>query len=352
MRIKTLAAATAGAAMLAMWAPQTTIADTLTVTSWGGSYSMSQRKALHEPFMRETGHVVLEDEWDGSLSLIRAMVETGNYKTHLVDAVPSYVETLCDEGMLEPIDYEGLGLTHDDFLPGAAHECGLGSISWSTVFAYRTDVFPDDPPKNWADFWNVEKYPGKRGLYKPDPAGTMEFALMADGVPAKDVYKVLREEGGVDRAFAKMEELKDHAIWWETGAQAPQLLADKEVVMTTGWNGRFYNAVVDDGQPFKIVWDGQIMDYDFWVIPAGHPEADLAHEFLKFATSPEAQGDQTNYIAYGPLRMGADKFVNPDILPHLPTSPENTVNWVKTDFEFFADHGEALKDKFTAWLAK
>ena len=196
MRIKTLAAATAGAAMLAMWAPQTTIADTLTVTSWGGSYSMSQRKALHEPFMRETGHVVLEDEWDGSLSLIRAMVETGNYKTHLVDAVPSYVETLCDEGMLEPIDYEGLGLTHDDFLPGAAHECGLGSISWSTVFAYRTDVFPDDPPKNWVDFWNVEKYPGKRGLYKPDPAGTMEFALMADGVPAKDVYKVLREEGG------------------------------------------------------------------------------------------------------------------------------------------------------------
>lgn len=152
--------------------------------------------------------------------------------------------------------------------------------------------------------------------------------------------------------YPKWAELKDHAIWWETGAQAPQLLADKEVVMTTGWNGRFYNAVVDDGQPFQIVWDGQIMDYDFWVTPAGHPEADLAHEFLAFATSPEAQGDQTNYIAYGPLRMGADKFVNPDILPHLPTSPENTKNWVKVDFLFWADHGEALKDKFTVWLAK
>ena len=221
MRIKTLAAVTAGAAMLAMSAPQTTIAETLTVTSWGGSYSMSQRKALHEPFMKQTGHVVLEDEWDGSLSLIRAMVETGNYKTHLIDAIPSHVETLCDEGMLEPIDYEKLGLTHDDFLPGAAHECGLGSISWSTVFAYRTDIFTDDPPKNWADFWNIEKYPGKRGLYKPSPEGSLEFALMADGVPAKDVYKVLREEGGVDRAFAKIGEIKEHVIWWGDWCASP-----------------------------------------------------------------------------------------------------------------------------------
>jgi putative spermidine/putrescine transport system substrate-binding protein len=294
---------------------------------------------------------VLEDEWDGSLSMIRAMVETGNYKSHVIDAVLAYVTTLCDEGMLEPIDYEKLGLTHDDFLPEAAHECGVGSISWSLMFAYRSDVFPDDPV-NYADFWDVKKFPGKRGLYKPDLAGTMEAALMADGVPAADVYDILREDGGVDRAFAKMEELKEHAIWWETGAQAPQLLADKEVAMTTGWNGRFYNAVADDGQPFVLVWDGQIMDYDFWVIPAGHPESDLAHEFLKFATSPERQGDQTNYIAYGPLRKGADKYVNPDILPHLPTSPQNTVNWVKVDVEFFADHGEALKERFTAWLAK
>jgi putative spermidine/putrescine transport system substrate-binding protein len=351
MKITTTLVAITGAMLVAAAAPQTVSAGTLTATSWGGSYSMSQRKALYEPFMKQTGHVVLEDEWDGSLSMIRAMVETGNYKSHVIDAVPSYVNTLCDEGMLEPIDYDELGLTHDDFLPGAAHECGVGSISWSTMFAYRSDVFPDGP-KNFAGFWDVKKFPGKRGLYKSDPAGTLEFALMAEGVPAADVYKILKSEGGVDRAFAKMEELKDHTIWWETGAMAPQLLADKEVAMTTGWNGRFYTAVVNDGQPFVLVWDGQIMDYDFWVIPAGHPEADLAHEFLKVATSQEAQGDQTNYIAYGPLRKGADKFVNPDILPHLPTSPQNTVNWVKTDFEFFADHGEALKERFTVWLNK
>ena len=202
------------------------------------------------------------------------MVETGNYKTHIVDAIPAYVATLCDEGMLESLDWEKLGVTPDDMLPGAAHECGIGTISWSTVYAYRSDVFSDDPPKTWADFWNVEKYPGKRGLWKSEPNATLEFALQADGVPADQVYEVLRSPGGVDRAFAKLDEIKDHVIWWNSGAEAPQLLADKEVVMTTGWNGRFYNAIVDDGQPFVLVWDGQGMDYDFWVIPAGHPEMD------------------------------------------------------------------------------
>ena len=81
--MKTLTRALAGVAattVLAVSVPQTTIAQQLTITSWGGSYSMSQRKAYYEPFMKETGLTILEDEWDGSIALIRAMVETGNYK--------------------------------------------------------------------------------------------------------------------------------------------------------------------------------------------------------------------------------------------------------------------------------
>ena len=108
-------------------------AETLTITSWGGAYSMSQRKAYYEPFMKETGHVVLEDEWDGSIAMIRAMVETGNYKTHVIDGVPAVVVAGCDEGILEPIDWDKLGMTMDDMLPGGSHECGVGTIAWSTI---------------------------------------------------------------------------------------------------------------------------------------------------------------------------------------------------------------------------
>ena len=213
-------------------------------------------------------------------------------------------------------------------------------------------MFPNDPPTTWVDFWDVEKYPGKRGLRKTNPQGTLEFALIADGVPPSDVYEVLRSEGGIDRAFAKLDQIKPHLIYWETGAHAPQLLADKEVVMTSGWNGRFYNAVVDDGQPFVLAWDGQALDFDYWFVPANHPESDLAWEFLKFASRPDRQGDQTNYIAYGPLVKGSEKFVNPDILPHLPTAAQNTKNYFIMDAEFWADHREDLTARMATWMAK
>ena len=344
-----LAAGTA--ALLGFGASVSVPAEEITVVSWGGAYSASQRKAFHEPFMAETGHVVLEDEWTGDIAKIRAWVETGAYLGHTIDAESGHLLAGCDEGIWQPIDYEKLGFSPEDFLPGAAHECGVGNISWSTVYAYRSDVFADEAPGNWADFWNMEKFAGKRGMYK-SPKFNLEFALIADGVPAAEVNATLNAEGGVDRAFAKLGELKQHIIWWETGAQSPQLLADKEVAMTTGWNGRFYSAIVDDGQPFVIVWDGQGMDYDYWVIPSGHPEADLAYEFIAYASRPDRMGDQTNYISYGPLRKGADAHVNPDILPHLPTAPQNTVNWFKSDTAFWADQREGLTDRFNVWIAQ
>lgn len=352
MRLRTALTLGASLTLLAMGPPSVALAGTITVTSWGGSYSASQRKAYYEPFMAETEHTVLEDEWDGSIGLIRAMVETGNYKTHLIDGSVTAAQAGCDEGFLETIDWERLGLSPDDLIDGAAHECGVGTITYSTLYAYRTDVYPDDPPASWADFWNVEKYPGKRALKKDEAQATLEFALIADGVSTGEVYDVLRAEGGIDRAFAKLDEIKDHLIYWETGAHAPQLLADKEVVMTSGWNGRFYNAVVDDGQPFALVWNGQALDFDYWFIPKDHPELDLTYEFLAFASRPDRQGDQTNYIAYGPVVKAAADHINPDILPHLPTAPENMQNHFVIDVEFWGDNRESLKARMATWAAK
>jgi putative spermidine/putrescine transport system substrate-binding protein len=325
--------------------------EKLTVTSWGGSYSESQRKAFFEPFAEATGHTVLEDEWNGDLAKVRAMVETGNYQTHVIDAESSQLVAGCDEGLWEKIDYGKLGFGPDDFLAGAAHECGVGNISWSFIFAYDKDQITGDGPQNWADFWDVEAFPGMRGLRK-QPKWNLEYALIADGVSPNEVYDVLGTEEGLNRAFAKLDELKPHVIWYEASAQAPQLLADGEVVMTSAANGRIFTAITQDGKNFEIVWDSQAMDFDFWVIPSGHPQVDLAHEFIQFASDPERMGEQTQYVSYGPLRKAAVEFVDPDILPHLPTAPANTERWFKTDTQFWADNREALVERFNVWVAQ
>jgi len=51
------------------------------------------------------------------------------------------------------------------------------------------------------------------------PRNNLEWALMADGVPADGVYAELRTDDGVDRAFDKLETIRDNIRWWEDGTK-------------------------------------------------------------------------------------------------------------------------------------
>ena len=72
-------------------------------------------------------------------------------------------------------------------------------------------------------------FPGKRGL-KKEPNVNLEWALLADGVPPEKVYEVLGTPQGLERAFKKLDTIKGSIVWWQAGAQAPQLLADGEPI--------------------------------------------------------------------------------------------------------------------------
>ena len=125
---------------------------------------------------------------------------------------------------------------------------------------------------------------------------------MADGVPAAEVYDVLGTPEGVDRAFAKLDTIKADIVWWEAGAQPPQLLADGEVTMTTAYNGRIFSAAMTEGKPFEIVWDGQVYEIEGYVIPKGAPNIEDALKFIAFASQPQQLADQAELDQ---LRPGA-----------------------------------------------
>jgi len=184
------------------------------------------------------------------------------------------------------------------------------------------------------------------------------MALVADGVAAADVYDVLSTDEGVDRAFAMLDTIKDDVVWWEAGAQPPQLLADGEVKMTTAYNGRIFNAMASEGKPFEIVWDGQVFDVDLWVIPKGAPNKEAAMDFLAFSTDTQRLADQAAWISYGPARLSSSALVgsynsDPDLKmgPHMPTAPANFLNAIANGFEFWADNQDELNERFNAWLA-
>jgi putative spermidine/putrescine transport system substrate-binding protein len=341
------------------------MAADLTVVSWGGAYTKSQVEAYHKPWMAKTGKAIVSEDYGGGIAEIKAQVESGNVTWDVVDVELSDAIRACDEGLLEPIDHSILPPAPDgtpateDFLPGTLHDCAVANIVWSSVYAYDSSKTRNwNKPTTMADFFNTKAFPGKRGMRK-SPKVTMEFALIADGVPVSEVYDVLGTEEGVARAFAKLDTIKDDVVWWEAGAQPPQLLADGEVVFSTAWNGRVFNAKNAEGQSFEMVWDGQIYDLDLWVIPKGSKNKEAALDFVAFSTATEQLAAQASWISYGPARASSEARIgtfhsddNINMAEHMPTAAANFKNALQNDFEFWADNADQLNERFNAWLSK
>ncbi|MEE8352732.1 MAG: ABC transporter substrate-binding protein [Rhodospirillales bacterium] len=358
LKILSVAAVAAGLALPANGAG----AGEITVVSWGGAYTKSQVEAYYKPWMAKTGHKIKSVDAPNPAAPIKAQVAAGNVSMDVADVEYSDAVRYCDEGLLETIDSKSLPAGADgtpatkDFVEGALTDCAVANIVWSTIFAYDASKISGTKPTTMADFFNTKKFPGKRGLRK-GAKPNLEMALMGDGVPASEVYKLLGTKAGVKRAFAKLDTIKKDIVWWEAGAQAPQLLADGEVAMTTAYNGRIFNAAAKEKKPFTIVWDGQILDFDLYVIPKGAPNKALALEFIKYATGTQRLADQAKYIAYGPARKSSGPLVGlyqdgkTQMAPHMPTAAANLKNALVNNFEFWADRASELNERFNAWIA-
>jgi putative spermidine/putrescine transport system substrate-binding protein len=175
---------------------------------------------------------------------------------------------------------------------------------------------------------------------------------MADGVPAGEVYDVLRTEEGVERAFTKLDELRDNLIWWEAGAQPLQMLAAGEVVMTSIYNGRMTGSNRDEGTNFAGVWPGSIYSIDSWVILEGSGDVELAHTFINFASEPERQAKMPETIAYGTTHVDASQHVAEEYIADLPTAPQNLEGAIELDTEFWVENVESLTERFERWATR
>lgn len=326
------------------------VGQQLTVVNFGGANAAAQKKAYYEPFEKAGGKIVAV-EYNGEQAKVKAMVETKKVTWDVVEVEAPDVARGCDEGLYEKLDYSKIR-SKSDFLPAAVTDCGVGVFVWTTVLAYNGDKFKEAgrSPRSWADFWDTTAYPGKRGMRK-GARYNLEFALMADGVPVPDVYKVLATKEGADRAFKKLTELKPHIQWWEAGAQPPQFLVAGDVVMSTVYNGRI-DAAQREGKNLKISWIGGIYDLDYWAIPKGTPNRDAAYKFIALATDPDRQAEYARHISYGPTHNQALPKLDNTVLANLPTAPAILSRSVQLNVKFWADQGEELEKRFASWAAQ
>ena len=203
----------------------------VTVASWGVAYTMSQQKAYGDTFSDSPliGGKVNFVNYNGGLGEVRTQVESGNIQWDIVDVLPSDARTGCDEGLFEELPRDVFAKAPDgtpmdeDMFVKVPNDCVVPQIWWSYMAFYKKGTFSGTQPNTIGDFFNVSKFPGKRGIHTWANA-LIEMALMADGVPPANVYKVMSSKAGIDRAFAKLDTIKDHVVFWSSGSMPLELV--------------------------------------------------------------------------------------------------------------------------------
>jgi putative spermidine/putrescine transport system substrate-binding protein len=321
---------------------------TLNVVGAGGSLQDAQRHAYYEPFASAFDVNVIEESYSGAMAKVEAMVRTDTVTYDVMQVEQDDVVTGCEEGLFEPLDWAELGDPADFVESATMAECGVGYFVWSMVFTYDRTKTPEGP-QTWAEFWDTDIWPGRRGLRKT-PKMTLELALMADGVSVDEIYDVLSTPEGQDRAFAKLDEIKEHVVWWTSGAQPIERLAAGDVEYSAAFNGRVSNANLE-GKDFALEWDGQIYGMDFWAIVKGTPRLDLAKQFITHAIKPEQQARFPEKILYGITNKAALEGLEPALLSQLPTAEANLAVSLPLSSDFWIDNQETLSKRFETWLS-
>jgi putative spermidine/putrescine transport system substrate-binding protein len=317
----------------------------MTVVMWGGQDQKTNVKASIEPWAKENDVTVKQDS-PSDYAKIRAQVESGKVSWDVVEVEPNFAHTACEKGWAEKLDLEAIDT--DRLKPEMVTDCAIPILEYAFTIGYNTDVFPDEHPTTWAEFFDTEKFPGKRGFWKYATGAMFEAALLADGVDPDDLYPL-----DIDRAFKKLDTIKDSIVFYETGEQQQQLVASGEAPLIQAWNGRIYSAA-KEGQPVANEWGEHLLSYDQLIIPKGSQNADTVQKWAAwFVEHPEAQAGYSNATAYSPVTEEALDLIDEDVLPYLPSAPENADKQAAIiDYSYWAEHYDEVSERLNEWAAK
>ena len=313
-------------------------------SSWGGSFQDALRDSMLAPAAQKLGITIKEDTTNG-ISDVRAQITAGAVAWDITEQALSDCARLKQEGSLESIDY---GVVSTDGIPSSLVDSEwVGLLTYSLVIGWQAGKFGENGPQSWVDFWDTETYPGTRAMFN-SVSHALEAALMADGVEPKDVNSVLRSEGGVDRAFAKLEEIVPKiTVWYRGGSQAAQLMADEEIDFIHIGNGRA-ESLNADAVKVGFTWNQATTDADCLLVPKGAPNRKNAMKVINEMLSAEAQARMAVAISYGPVNAKAFEtgLISSEMAAKNNAAPDNMKTQVVIDAGFYVENYATLQERF------
>lgn len=345
--LKTAAAGGVALAAPAIWTPSRAQGKRIVVRDDGGIYTKAYSAVYYRPFQEATGIQVVGVQANAEpTAQIRSMVDAGAYTWDMAKISQPAILMLTQDDT-KYLEKHGLE-SEDPITTLPKHymsEYGVGTNVYTTVLAYRTDAFEGrEAPKSWSDFFDLEKFSGRRALRK-HPFDTIEQALMGAGARPAEVYPC-----DIERAFTSLDRIKqDVSVFWTSGAQVEQMLGSAEVDMIPTWVSRA-QAARAAGAPVEIVWDQNIWGLDSWSILAGSPNADACREFIKFASDAKRQAALVEYFAAGVTQPAAFDMIDPKAAQDCPTFPDHIDRGLQIDAQFWLQNQASIIERYNTWL--
>ena len=302
----------------------------------------AQKAVFLTPFMQAGGSNLQAVTWDGAMAALRSHAAAWD----LVLTDGAALTGGCADGLLIKLDWQAIG-GRDHYQPQAVTECGVGAYIQRFVLAWDRDKFQGVP--SWSDFWDVAKFPGKRGLHR-GARMNLEIALLAEGVSPADIYRTLRTDEGVDRAFRKLEQIKPYLVWWRSQDQAVKLIDSGGVLLATAPLDRIARDQAASHR-FGTQANGGLYQVESWAIPKASPNQPEALKLLASMADPAEQAHFTAVTGLGTLARGINDGMSAEQLAASPSNPAMLSAALQIDDQFWHDNGDRLDERFDAWLA-
>jgi len=318
-------------------------ANSLKLSVWGGDHRAMLEHAVLNPFTALTD-VSITARSRGSSQIESEFLNSDVVELELQEAIEA-----CDNGRLKLIP----GYNLSDFVPNALQPCSVGQYVWSTLYAYdRTAHRSGNHPSLITDFFNIRHYPGRRAVRR-SPRVISEWAILAAGVPATQVNKILAQDElawGIIKSA--LDRVSQSIVWVDDDDQAIDMLRNGTVTFAMLGSDSLVRTVLAGADNLHPVWDGSINQISLWAVPVTASDPDLAWKFVRYATSVDAARRFSAMSGYGPSRYSSLDQISSNYHLYLPSSRSNLTNIVWGNSSWWRDHGEYLDQQFANWLSR
>lgn len=313
----------------------------LVYAGFGGSYEQAIRTAVFDPFAQSSSVKVLTTTGGSDVAKATAMVRSRRTEWDLIDAQGATLAQFIAADLLQPLP-AGLVSPNLLFNPKLATPYSVPWYQFSLNIFWNANVIKGEL-NSWADVWNVEKYPGKRGLSKL-PWFSLEIALLADGVALDKLYPL-----DVDRAFASLDRIKKHAVFLDTSALANAITSQE--VVTGIINLARLKSVQKAGVNVKYSWGQAMVDIQQLVIPKGAPNLKNAYDAVAYSLQPEPQRKVLASLGYTPTLKSVLAEIAPEQARDLAGTDYTRKNSFYLNSAWWGQHGASVLRRWQDWLA-